>query len=104
MTFKDKVALIAGGTGGLGRAVSQAFLAEGTRVLVSYRKKQEFDELKKIAGSAAPNLLGYDVDVTDHDAVQKFISTIVKENGRLDFLVNAVGAYAGGVNLWETDP
>ena len=104
MTFKDKVALIAGGTGGLGRAVSQAFLSESAKVIVTYRKKQEFDELKKIAGSAAPNLLGYDVDVTDHSTVQKFISTIVKENGRLDFLVNAVGAYAGGVNLWETDP
>lgn len=103
MTFKDKVVLIAGGTGGLGRAVSRAFLAEGAQVIVTYRKKQEFDELKKIAGAGASNLVGSDVDVTDHPAVQKLISTIVKENGRLDFLVNSVGAYAGGVKLWETD-
>jgi len=103
MTFKDKVALIAGGTGGLGHAVSQAFLEEGAKVIVTYRKKQEFDELKKIAGAGASNLVGSDVDVTDQTAVQKLISTIVKENGRLDFLVNTVGAYAGGVKLWETD-
>ena len=104
MTFKDKVAVIAGGTGGLGRAVSQAFLAEGAKVIVTYRKKQEFEDLKKIAGAAASNLLGLDVDVTDHAAVQKFISTIAGENRRVDFLVNAVGAYAGGMNLWDTDP
>jgi NAD(P)-dependent dehydrogenase (short-subunit alcohol dehydrogenase family) len=103
MTFKDKVALIAGGTGGLGRAVSQAFLAEGAKVIVTYRKKQEFDELKKIAGAGASNLVGSDVDVTDQAAVQKLISTIANENSRLDFLVNSVGAYAGGVKLWETD-
>jgi NAD(P)-dependent dehydrogenase (short-subunit alcohol dehydrogenase family) len=104
MTFKDKVALIAGGTGGLGRAVSQAFLAAGAKVIVTYRKKQEFDDLKKIAGAGAANLVGFDVDVTDQAAAQKLISTIVKENGRVDFLVNTVGAYAGGVKLWETDP
>jgi NAD(P)-dependent dehydrogenase (short-subunit alcohol dehydrogenase family) len=103
MTFKDKVALIAGGTGGLGRAVSQAFLAEGAKVIVTYRKKQEFDELKKIAGAGASNLVGSDVDVTDQAAVQKLISNIANENSRLDFLVNSVGAYAGGVKLWETD-
>jgi NAD(P)-dependent dehydrogenase (short-subunit alcohol dehydrogenase family) len=104
MTFKDKVAVIAGGTGGLGRAVSQAFLAEGAKVIVTYRKKQEFEDLKKIAGAAASNLLGYDVDVTDQAAVQKFISTVASENGRVDFMVNAVGAYAGGLTLWDTDP
>lgn len=103
MAFKDKVVLIAGGTGGLGRAVSRAFLAEGAQVIVTYRKKQEFDELKKIAGADASNLVGSDVDVTDQAAVQKLISTIANENSRLDFLVNSVGAYAGGVKLWETD-
>jgi NAD(P)-dependent dehydrogenase (short-subunit alcohol dehydrogenase family) len=103
MTFKDKVALIAGGTGGLGRAVSRAFLAEGARVIVTYRKKQEFDELKNAAATHADRLVGYDIDVTDEAAVQKCIQSILKENGRVDFLVNAVGAYAGGVKLWEMD-
>jgi NAD(P)-dependent dehydrogenase (short-subunit alcohol dehydrogenase family) len=70
---------------------------------VSYRKKQEFDELQQAAGRNASNLIGSDVDVTDQAAVQKFLSTVVKENGRVDFLVNSVGAYAGGVKLWETD-
>jgi NAD(P)-dependent dehydrogenase (short-subunit alcohol dehydrogenase family) len=101
MTFKNKVALIAGGTGGLGRAVSQAFLAEAARVIVTYRKKQEFDELKNAAGIHADRLFGHEIDVTDEAAVGKCKASILKENGRVDFLVNAVGAYAGGVKLWE---
>ena len=102
MTFKHKVALVAGGTGGLGRAISQAFLAEGAKVIVTYRKKQEFDELKDAAADSSL-LAGYDLDVTDEEAVRKCIQIILKENLRVDFLVNTVGAYAGGVKLWETD-
>jgi NAD(P)-dependent dehydrogenase (short-subunit alcohol dehydrogenase family) len=104
MTFTNKVALIAGGTGGLGRAVTEAFLVEGATVICTYRKKQEFDDLKKTAGAGASKLFGSDVDVTDHAAVQKFVSTISGKNGRIDFLVNTVGGYAGGVKLWDTDP
>jgi NAD(P)-dependent dehydrogenase (short-subunit alcohol dehydrogenase family) len=104
MKFEGKVALIAGGTGGLGRAVSRAFLAEGAIVIVTYRKKQEFDDLKNIAAADTSNLVGSDLDATNEAAVQKFISTIAVENTRLDFLVNTVGAYAGGVKLWETGP
>ena len=103
MTFKDKVALVAGGTGGLGRAISRALLAEGAKVIVTYRKKQEIDELKNAAAADASLLVGYDVDVTDEEAVRKCIQIILKENRRVDFLINTVGAYAGGVKLWETD-
>ena len=41
--FSGKVTLVAGGTGGLGRAVSLAFLQEGASVVVTYRKQAELD-------------------------------------------------------------
>jgi NAD(P)-dependent dehydrogenase (short-subunit alcohol dehydrogenase family) len=44
--FSAKVALVAGGTGALGRAVSLAFQQEGAQVVVTYRKQEEFDLLK----------------------------------------------------------
>ena len=83
MTFKNKVAFIAGGTGGLGRAVSQAFLAEAATVVVTYRKKQELDELKNAAGIHADRLFGYEIDVTDEAAIAKCVQSILKENGEL---------------------
>jgi NAD(P)-dependent dehydrogenase (short-subunit alcohol dehydrogenase family) len=103
MTLKSKLALVAGGTGGLGRAVSLAFLEQGSRVFVTYRRAQEFQALTTMAGENASRLVGQNVDVTNETAVQQFVQGIVAEHGRLDFLVNAVGAYVGGVKLWEMD-
>ena len=98
-----RLALVAGGTGGLGRAVSLAFLKEDTRVVVTYRKQEELDALKNLAGGNGFRLEGYDVDVTDEAEVGKLIEGVVARHGRLDAMVNTVGGYAGGVKLWELD-
>jgi NAD(P)-dependent dehydrogenase (short-subunit alcohol dehydrogenase family) len=102
--FSGKVVLVAGGTGGLGHAVSLAFLQAGARVVVTYRKPEEFGALKSAAGASAASLAGYDVDVTDYTAASKLVDQVLAENNRLDALVNTVGGYAGGLKLWEMDP
>jgi NAD(P)-dependent dehydrogenase (short-subunit alcohol dehydrogenase family) len=101
--FADKTVLVAGGTGGLGRAVSLAFLTEGARVTVTYRKQEEFDALKTAAAVNGPRLEGRVVDVTDEAAVTRLVEAIVTKAGQLDIMVNAVGGYAGGAKLWELD-
>jgi len=104
-TISGQIALVAGGTGGLGRAVSLAFLEEGARaVVVTYRKADEFGALKSAAGANADRLEGLDVDVTDEQAVRGLVAAIRARHGRLDALVNAVGGYAGGMPLWEQVP
>lgn len=103
LTFSGKFVLVAGGTGGLGRAVSLAFLEEDAKVTVTYRKPEELDALKKAAGAKSMSLEGERVDVTDETAVAQLIDRIVAQHGRLDALVNTVGGYAGGTKLWELD-
>jgi NAD(P)-dependent dehydrogenase (short-subunit alcohol dehydrogenase family) len=98
-----RVVLVAGGTGELGRAVSLAFLEEDARVVVTYRKQEELDTLKKQAGENSFRLEGYSVDVTDEAEAVKLVEGIVSRHGRLDAMVNTVGGYAGGVKLWELD-
>jgi len=95
--------VVAGGTGGLGRAVSLAFLADNAHVVVTYRKQEELDSLKSLAGGNGSELEGHIVDVTDEAEVSKFIDGIVARHRRLDALANTVGGYAGGVKLWELD-
>jgi NAD(P)-dependent dehydrogenase (short-subunit alcohol dehydrogenase family) len=101
--FSEKVVLVAGGTGGLGRAVSLAFLAEGAKVVVTYRKQEELDALKTAAGAGASRLAGSAVDVTDEVAVCQLVEKIVAQHGSLDVLVNTVGGYTGGTKLWELE-
>jgi NAD(P)-dependent dehydrogenase (short-subunit alcohol dehydrogenase family) len=103
-TFAGKVAVVAGGTGGLGRAVSLAFLEAGATVAVTYRNPEELEGLRKAAAERATRLSGHAVDVTDEAAVRRLLDELVTRHGRLDVLVNAVGGYAGGTKLWDTDP
>lgn len=101
--FSGQVALVAGGTGGLGRAVSLAFQNDGAQVVVTYRKQQEFDALSHAAEGGGSRLEGHRIDVTDEAAVNQLIENILAQHGRLDALVNTVGGYAGGVKLWEME-
>jgi NAD(P)-dependent dehydrogenase (short-subunit alcohol dehydrogenase family) len=101
--FHEKVILVAGGTGGLGRAVSLAFLVEGAKVVVTYRKQEGLEALKIAAGADGARLAGFGVDVTEEAVVRELVEKILAQHGRLDVLVNTVGGYAGGTKLWELE-
>jgi NAD(P)-dependent dehydrogenase (short-subunit alcohol dehydrogenase family) len=102
--FSEKVVLVAGGTGGLGRALSVAFLEQGAQVAVTFRHDNELQALKDAAASHSVRLSGFSVDVTDAKQADELVSRIVSQFNRLDILVNAVGGYAGGTPLWELSP
>jgi len=97
--FAGRKILVAGGTGGLGRAVSLAFLEAGATVLVTYRSQEEFDTLNSLACANAALLERQNVNVLDEAALKTFVSKL----GRVDSLVNAVGGYTAGAPLWEMD-
>jgi NAD(P)-dependent dehydrogenase (short-subunit alcohol dehydrogenase family) len=101
--FGGQVVLVAGGTGGLGRAVSLAFLDERAAVIVTYRAQGEFDALVQEAGANASRLEGQRVDVTDEAQTSQLVVGIVARHGRLDALINTVGGYTGDAKLWDVD-
>jgi NAD(P)-dependent dehydrogenase (short-subunit alcohol dehydrogenase family) len=101
--FEGRVVLVAGGTGGLGRAASSAFLDEGAEVAVTYRNQPDWETFKNSVAANALRLQGHEVDVTDEAAVNQLMEKILLKHGRLDAMVNAVGGYAGGLKLWEME-
>lgn len=104
MRFTGKVALVAGGTGALGRAVTLALLREGADVTVTWKHENELDTLNREAGAHIANLQGSRVDIADAGAVDRLIDEIVAAKGRLDILINTAGGFEGGAKLWDTDP
>jgi len=100
--FRDRVALIAGGTGALGRAVSWAFAREGARVIVTYRRQPEFDAFISQAKSPG-EVTGVMVDATDAAGVVRVIEDLASNGRPLDILVNTIGGYHGGKRIWEED-
>jgi NAD(P)-dependent dehydrogenase (short-subunit alcohol dehydrogenase family) len=104
LSFQNKIALVAGGTGALGREVSLSFLRAGARVVTTYRRQEEFDSLWADARRIGnENLSGAVVDTVEASAVEAMVGKLVAERGRLDVLVNAVGGYAGGKMVWQDD-
>jgi NAD(P)-dependent dehydrogenase (short-subunit alcohol dehydrogenase family) len=101
--FDGKVVLVAGGTGGLGKAVSLAFLAEGAKVIVTYLIPEGFAALREATGEYASSLEGQHLDVTDEVTARKMVNEIASKYGHLDALINTVGGYAGGTKMWELD-
>ncbi len=99
MNFKDKVVVIAGGTGGLGSAVTTAFLQAWAKVFVTYRSEQEFDALKASV-SAPAALTGIKTNVLDEASVKAMVQQAARF-GRIEVLVNLVGGYLGGVPVVE---
>jgi NAD(P)-dependent dehydrogenase (short-subunit alcohol dehydrogenase family) len=103
LRFQDKVALVAGGTGALGRAVSAAFAREGARVIVTYRHQPEFDAFLSQSQGYGHEVTGVLVDATDAAGVARMLDGILAAGGALDILVNTIGGYHGGKRIWEEE-
>ena len=101
--FQGQMVLVTGGTGALGSAVARGFLQEGANVAVTYRKQQEYDDLRSALPADGAKLRGHQVDVTNEAEMQRLAASIEAEFRRLDVLVNTAGGYSGGPKLWEME-
>jgi 3-oxoacyl-[acyl-carrier protein] reductase len=92
MRLKDQVALVTGGSRGIGRAIVKAFASEGARVAFVYRGNQEAaDSLCKEVSGAGGTILALQADVAKSDEAQRSCERVEKEWGRVDILVNNAG-------------
>lgn len=101
--LRHQVAVVTGGTGALGQAVTLRLLADGAVVAVPYAVEKERARLfERVAPGDRDRLLAEAVDVTDLTAMTAFADRVATARGRLDVLVAGVGGFAGGA-LVETD-
>jgi len=89
--FDGKVALITGGTVGIGRATAIAFGARGARVVVAGRRTAEGAETVRLVKAAGGEALFVETDVSKEADVQRLVELAVKACGRLDVAFNNAG-------------
>lgn len=103
MADSTRIAIVTGGAGALGGAVTDRLLAEGAHVCVPLEVAGHGDDLRaRVAPGARDRLFTEVVDVTDLPAMTRFADAVVARHGRADVLVTLVGGFAGG-GLIETD-
>jgi NAD(P)-dependent dehydrogenase (short-subunit alcohol dehydrogenase family) len=92
MDLKGKVAIVTGGTKGIGRGVAEALVQEGANVCISARSRNEIDEtvgdLRALGKGSATGIV---CDVRIHAQIQALFELTVLELGGLDILVNNAG-------------
>jgi NAD(P)-dependent dehydrogenase (short-subunit alcohol dehydrogenase family) len=102
MTANVRIAIVTGATSPLGSSVTREFLAQGIRVVGTYRSEDSVAELRTELGSLAANFQSRKADITDESDVRELFETVKAEHGQLDILVNIVGGYGGGQEVWNT--
>jgi 3-oxoacyl-[acyl-carrier protein] reductase len=92
MRLKDQVAIVTGGSRGIGRAIVKALVAEGARVAFIYRGSQQAaDALANEITQGGGTVMALQCDVTRLEDAQKCAERVEKEWARLDILVNNAG-------------
>lgn len=93
-TFRDRVIWITGASSGIGEALAVAFAAEGAKLVLSARRREELERVAARCTAAAPQIeapLVLQLDVTDHEAMPGAVDSVVGRFGRIDMLINNAG-------------
>ncbi len=99
-TLEGKVAVIAGGTSGIGARTAELFVAEGAKVMIAGRRRDKGEQLAAALGSSAGFVL---TDLTKEADVKAMIGRAVEVFGRLDCLINNAGGGSRPASLSEAD-
>ena len=96
--LKNRIAVVTGGAQGIGRAITERFIASGAKVAIWDLDKALAEKTAKELGASAKV---YAVDVTDPASVEAAVKATVGDLKRIDILVNNAGIAGGNAPTWE---
>jgi 3-oxoacyl-[acyl-carrier protein] reductase len=103
--LKDRVAIVMGGTRGLGRAVAHSLARERTRVVIAARTESQLRETaEEIRRETGAQVIGIAADVMRPDSVTRLVEETVERWGRIDIAVaNSPGPQLGGFDACDVE-
>jgi NAD(P)-dependent dehydrogenase (short-subunit alcohol dehydrogenase family) len=100
--FEGKVAIVTGGTSGIGRATAIAYAREGAKVAVTGRREEKGLETVELIKEVGGEGLFIQTDVRDETQVKTMVEKTVSAFGRLDYAFNNAGVEQGATKLEDT--
>jgi NAD(P)-dependent dehydrogenase (short-subunit alcohol dehydrogenase family) len=90
--LSGKVAIVVGGSRGLGRGMAVGLADAGATVVIASRNKEALEQAAiEMSDETQGNVVGIPLDVTSIDAISEFVKTVGERFGRIDILVNSAG-------------
>ena len=96
--FTDKIAIISGGTHGIGQAIALKLADYGCKIAVCSRSKTNLEKTKKLLQNKSTDHFVKKVDVLNIKQIVLFVKDVKKKYGKIDFLINNVGGDGGTLN------
>lgn len=104
MILNDRVALVTGGSRGIGKAIVQRLLEEGAKVAFCARNGEDLRAAADALARIGRELFPCRADVADQPQVERLVAATVDRFQRIDVLVNNAGIYGPIGPAWENDP
>jgi NAD(P)-dependent dehydrogenase (short-subunit alcohol dehydrogenase family) len=95
-SFRGKVALITGGSRGLGLVIARQLADEGARLAICARDEAELERAREQLAASGAEVLSVPCDVTDNNSVKSMMRSVEQRYGRVDLLINNAGIIAVG--------
>jgi NAD(P)-dependent dehydrogenase (short-subunit alcohol dehydrogenase family) len=93
--LQDRVAIVTGASKGIGKAIAQAFAAEGASLVIAARNRAELEAVAREIAGKGDAVLAVPTDITVEADILALFKTAVDRHGRLDILVNNAGITLG---------
>jgi NADP-dependent 3-hydroxy acid dehydrogenase YdfG len=94
MTLHNKVALITGATGGIGKAIAFELLNNNTKVAIVGRNITKVNKVKEDIGGSDSSVLSIEYNLSELENLKSLVNKVVSKFGKLDFLINSAGTYS----------
>jgi NAD(P)-dependent dehydrogenase (short-subunit alcohol dehydrogenase family) len=93
MMLEDKVSVVTGAGGGIGRAISVALARQGSSLVLVDSRKSEIEDARRELAAIAPKTEAFETDVTSETEVKSVVGSALRTFGTIDILVNCAGIY-----------
>ena len=103
MSLKERVAIISGATGGLGRVATQGFAKAGANLALLGRDKKKLEALQQELDLSDEQSLILVADAGNPQDLSRAEKAVLEKFGRIDILLNLVGGWIGGKTLIESE-
>jgi 3-oxoacyl-[acyl-carrier protein] reductase len=103
MRFKGKVAIVTGGSKGLGKVIAKQLAREGASAVINGRDMNALEEAAQEIRQEGGRITAIQTDVSKSGDVKVMIDKVIEDNGRIDILINNAAVFAESVRIMDLE-